>query len=174
MDLNDKRTMIIIAALMSLFLFLSFPIVINPVKKQIKLLDKKITVKRNDLDELTRLKEEYKEIQNAAKSMERKIAKSKKNVTLPSLLENLANKTNLKSKMTGLKSHETLKNKNFEENSVEITLKNISIDELIKFVYELESLKHIIKVKGFKIKTTYGKKPKYINLTLLVSLFTPN
>jgi hypothetical protein len=106
--------------------------------------------------------------------MERKIARSAKNVTLPSLLENVANQTNLKSKMTGLKSHESLKNKNFEENSVEITLKKITLDELIKFVYKLESLPHIIKVKGFKIKTTYGKEPKYINLTLLVSLFTPN
>jgi hypothetical protein len=174
MNLDDKGTLTAIAVVMFLVLFLTFPIMINPAKKQIRLLDKKIKRKESELVELTKLKREYRAVQDAARKMEKKIARSAKNVTLPSLLENIANVTKLKSKMTGLKSHETIKSKKFKEEGVEISLKNITIDELMFFVYKLESLPYMIKVKGFKIKTTYAKEPKYIKLTLLVSLFTPN
>jgi Tfp pilus assembly protein PilO len=159
---------------MVLILFLTFPVFISPAKKEIKRLDKKIAVKKKNLGELTTLKKEYNSIISETKVMEQKIKGTAKNVTLPSLLENVAKATDLTGKMTGLKIRDTIKSKNYNENGVEITLKNISLDQLIDFVYKLESLPYIIKVKGFKMKTAYGKAPKHINLTILVSLFTPN
>lgn len=155
-------------------LLLSYTLVVSPAKKDITLLERKIKAKESNLTELNSLKNEYKERQSETRRMERQIKKSAKNLTLPSLLENLAKATNLKEKMTGLKANETIKSKTYIENSVEISLKGIALDELMEFIYNLETLPYMIKVKGFKIKTTYGKAPKKINLTLRVSLFTPN
>ncbi len=172
MNLNEREKIVILVAVMLTVVLLAFPMVINPVKKKLKRIDRQVQAGTTNLAELQRLKKEYNVIQGATKGMEAKIAKSAKNVTLPSLLERIANITDLKEKMTGLKTHETVRDKNFQENGVEITLKNVTLDELMNFVYKLESLPYMIKIKGFKIKTTYAKGPKYINLTLLVSLFT--
>lgn len=174
MTISNREKIIIILVAMSAVLLLSFPIFINPLKNDVALIDRKIEAKRSEINELTRLKKDYETLLRTTKSMENKIAKSAKNVTLPSLLEKVANATNLKANMTGLKANETIKNRNFEENEVEITLKNISLDQMMDFIFKLESELYIIKIKGFKIKTTYGKEPKLINLTLMVSLFTPN
>jgi len=155
-------------------LLLAYTFIAGSAKADINNIDRKIRVKGKNLDELIKLKGEYNEIQASKKRMERQIRKTAKNITLPSLLETLANATKLKEHMTGLKTNETIKSKTYIENSVEISLKGIALDELISFIYHLESQPYMIKVKGFKIKTTYGKQPKLINLTLLVSLFTPN
>jgi len=174
MNLNDRKTVIAIGVVMFSLLILIIPLTITPAKKKINLLDKKIAAKKSALEEMSELKREYDDIIAVTKTMERKVSKLAKNVALPSLLENVAKQSNLKNKMTGLKTHETIKNKNFNEDGVEISLREVSIDELIGFIFNLESLPYMIKVKGFKIKTAYGNAPKLINLTLLVSLFTPN
>ena len=174
MEMTNRGKILITAVLMLFVIVLAYPVIITPLKKDIKLLDRKIGSKTKNLDELSTLKQEYKVISEKLKTMESRVTSSSSNVTLPSLLERVAGRTNLKSNMTGLRVHETVKTRNFQEDGVEISLKDITVDELIKFVYSLETLPYTVKVKGFAIKTTYGKEPKLMKLTLLVSLFTPN
>ncbi len=174
--MNNREKIFVTLGVGVTSLFLFFLLVINPLDKEIKLLDRKIAIKKDSLGKLDTLIQEYKVVNKTLKKMEARIKNTQPNVTLRSLLEETANRLNIRQKMTKIKTQAALvsRNRNYHEDKVKVYFDKLTLDELMRLVYNLETSRNIIKINGFELKTTYRKDPKYIMFRPVVSLFTAN
>jgi type II secretory pathway component PulM len=97
---------------------------------------------------------------------ERDLAEMQKRGPLLTEIENIAKRANLSGKIVSLKPQPATKSEGFTESVVEVRLDNISLYDIVNFVYQVESA--TFRVRKLAFKPRYDN-PKLLSATLLVS-----
>jgi hypothetical protein len=144
-------------------LILLLAIIMRPIYADLDLKRDLIPKKQRDLEEMKKLRDEYREIQKQLQVAQE--AASKRGPLLTEI-ENLTKRANLNSKIVSLKPQQGTQTGDFKESLVEIKLDNITLYDVVNYVYLLE--KATIRVRKLSFKPRYDNL-KLLNATLLVS-----
>ena len=161
LEARDKKTLIIggsVAAVIVLYAFVLSPFLTDLSRKR-----DLIPKKERDLVEMKKLRDEYREVQKELLVAQE--AASKRGPLLTEI-ENLTKRANLNSKIVSLKPQTGTQTGDFKESIVEIRLDNITLYDVVNYVYLLE--KATLRVRKLSFKPRYDN-PKLLNVTLLVS-----
>lgn len=161
LESRDKNTLIVgaIAAL----IILLYAFVVSPLTTDLARKRELIPKKERDLAEMRVLKDLYHEMQQRLQQAQ---ATAAKRGPLLTEIENLTKRANLNSKMVSLKPQAGVQTEAFKESIVEIRLDNITLYDIVNYVYLLE--KDGLRIKKLNFKPRYDN-PKLLNSTILVS-----
>jgi len=161
LEQRDKRVLIIggiTAALILLSVFVLSPLLSDLARKK-----DLIPRKERDLAEMRVLKEQYLEMQQRLQQVQ-EIA-SKRGPLLTEI-ENITRRANLSSKIVSLKPQTGIQTESFKESIVEIRLDNITLYDVVNYVFLLE--KNALRIRKLYFKPRFDN-PKLLNATILVS-----
>ena len=158
---RDKKTLIIggsVAAVIVLYAFVLSPFLSDLSRKR-----DLIPKKERDLVEMKKLRDEYREVQ---KQLQAAQAAAAGRGPLLTEMENITKRANLAGKIVSLKPQTGTQTEGFKESIVEVKLDNITLYDVVNYVYLLE--KATLRVRKLSFKPRYDN-PKILNATLLVS-----
>jgi len=158
---KDKRTLIIgvVAALVIvLYAYVLSPLFADLARKR-DLLPKK----EKDLAEMLVLRDQYRELQQRLQQAQ---AAASKRGPLLTEIENLTKRANLAGKIVSLKPQAGVQAGGVTESLVEIKLDNITLYDVVNYVYLME--KSTLRIKKLYFKPRFDN-PKLLNATILVS-----
>jgi len=158
---KDKKTLII-GAIAALIIVL-YAFVVSPLTSDLARKRDLIPKKERDLVEMRVLKDQYLEMNQRLQQAQ---AAAAKRGPLLTEIENLTKRANLNSKMVSLKPQVGVQTESFKESIVEIRLDNITLYDIVNYVFLLE--KDGLRIKKLNFKPRYDN-PKLLNSTILVS-----
>ena len=158
---KDKKTLIVgsIAAL----IIVLYAFVVSPLTSELTRKRDLIPKKERDLVEIRELKDQYLEMKQRLQQAQDTAAKRGPLLTE---IENLTKRANLNSKMVSLKPQTGVQTESFKESIVEIRLDNITLYDIVNYIFLLE--KDGLRIKKLNFKPRYDN-PKLLNSTILVS-----
>ncbi len=119
--------------------------------------------KERDLVDMRTMRDQYGELQ---KRLQQAQADAVRRGPLLTEIENVTKRANLSSKIVSLKPQAGAQTDTFKESIVEIKLENITLYDVVNYVYLLE--KDTLRIKKLYFKPRYDN-PKLLNSTILVS-----
>ena len=158
---RDKKVLIIGGAAAAVILL--FVYVLSPLWSDLSRKRELVPKKEKDLAEMRVLKGQYLEMQQRLQQAQ---AAAAKRGPLLTEIENLTKRANLNSKMVSLKPQAGVQTDAFKESIVEIKLENITLYDVVNYVYLLE--KDTLRIRKLQFKPRYDN-PKLLNATILVS-----
>jgi type II secretory pathway component PulM len=161
LESKDKRTLIIGGGIAALILHYSF--VLSPLTEDLSRKRDLIPKKEKDLAEMRILQKQYREMQQ--RLQEAQAAAAKRGPVLTEI-ENLTRRANLSSKIVSLKPQTGVQAAGFKESMVEIKLDNVTLYDVVNYVYLLE--KATLRIKKLSFKPRFDN-PKLLNATVLVA-----
>jgi len=158
---RDKKVLIFGGSAAAVILIYAF--VLSPLTADLSRKRELIPKKEQDLVEMKALRTEYTEIQ---KQLQQAQAEAAKRGPILTEIENISKRANLSSKIVSLKPQAGAQVEGFKESTVEIKLENITLYDIVNYVYMLE--KDTLRIRKLQFKPRYDN-PKLINATILVS-----
>jgi type II secretory pathway component PulM len=158
---RDKKTLIIGgigAAVIVLYAF-----VISPLTSDLSRKRDSIPKKEKELVEMKALKIEYLNIQQQLQAAQ---AAAAKRGPLLTDIESITKRANLSGKIVSLKPQAGAQTAGFKESIVEVKLDNVTLYDIVNYVYQLE--KDTLRIRKLQFKPRYDN-PKLLNSTILVS-----
>jgi type II secretory pathway component PulM len=158
---RDKKFLIFGGSAAVLILLYAF--VLSPLTTDLSRKRELIPKKEKDLVEMKTLRTEYTEIQ---KQLQQAQAEAAKRGPILTEIENITKRANLSSKIVSLKPQVGAQAVGFKESIVEIKLDNITLYDIVNYVYLLE--KDTLRIRKLQFKPRFDN-PNLINATILVS-----
>jgi len=162
---REKYVVIIAACLISLFLIVNF--LILPFLKEKDRLRKGITLKEAELKQIASLSAVYQGYQKSSDEMTKILAKRSKGFTLMSYLDKAAGEMDLKSQY--MKPSSSKGTGPYEESVVEVKFEEITTDQLVKYLYNIERPGDLIFIKRISISDN-KKQEGYLDC--IIQVFT--
>jgi len=143
---------------------------ILPARQRLHSLDLLITKKEAELTRLLALQEQWNRISKARNRVLKQIKSRGRDFAIFSYLENLAQQSGLKNRiqyMRPLTITEDDTAEGFIKRGVEIRLKEVMIQSLVNYLYNIEYSDKLLKVESLRLKSVYTD-PQFINATFQV------
>ena len=156
---RDKKVLIFGAAAAALILLYAF--VLSPITSDLSRKRELIPKKEQDLAEMKALQAQYVEIQQRLKEAQ---AAAAQRGPLLTDIENYTRRANLSSKIVSLKPQAGVQAEGFKESVVEVKFENITLYDIVNYVYVLE--KNTLRIRNLQFKPRYDN-PKLLNATIL-------
>ena len=158
---RDKKVLIFGGAAAALILL--YALVLSPLMTDLSLKRASIPKKETELEQIKVLRTQYLDIQQRLQQAQ---AAAAQRGPLLTDLENISKRANLSSKIVSLKPQEGVQTEGFKESVVEVKLENITLYDVVNYVYLLE--KDTLRIRKLQFKPRYDN-PKLLNATILVS-----
>ena len=124
--------------------------------------------KATAVQEMQQLYARYNAIGSQSVKIKRQLSNRKQGFTLFSFLDQQAGQTGIKENITYMKPiQSTGESASLQLAAVEMKLVTISMDQLVNFLYRVETSPNVIWVKSLSIKQT-GREDIYIDVVLMV------
>jgi general secretion pathway protein M len=169
MKLARREKILVYLTLILIIGIVSVQFVIFPFMDERERLKANVRYKTNALKELYALKKEFDIVQQKANAAKRKMAKRQKDFSLYSFLEKVASEAGLKNHVDKMQDHSDKKDKDspYKVASVEMKLKDVTLEQLSPFLYKIEKSKNNLTI-GKIVITEQKKNEGYINVSLKV------
>ena len=161
LESRDKKALIGGGAAAAVILLYAF--VVAPLTADLSRKRDLIPKKERDLADMRVLKDQYAEIQQRLQQAQ---AAAARRGPLLTEIETLTKRANLSGKIVSLKPEAGVQTEGFKESIVEVRLDNITLYDVVNYVYLLE--KATLRVRKLTFKPRYDN-PKLLNATFLVS-----
>ena len=161
LESRDKKVLIfggIVAAVILVYAFVVSPLTADLARKR-----QLIPKRERDLVEMRKLKEEYLDVQLRLQQAQ---AAAAKRGPLLTEIENISKKANLSSKVVSLKPQTGVQTEAFKESIVEIRLENVTLYDIVNYIYLLEQ--DSLRIKKLYFKPRFDN-PKLLNSTVLIA-----
>lgn len=142
------------AAIGGTFIFLTmiFQFVLKPVLSRSERLDRLLPAKAKKLAEMKELATQY----TLLRENQERVAKSIQKVAKRSLLselEGFAIKANVKGKIASMKPSRSIVSEKYQENAIEVELREVSLDQVLKVLHQIEYSGDAMGVEWIRIKS---------------------
>ena len=168
-NLSQREQRVLIGAGLISVCLLLYLGVDSVVQKYDKLEDK-ITGTREEIQKISRLRTQYMEAHQQLVDIKQKLDRMEKGFSLLSFIEDLANKADIRENIGSVKPKKIPLNDTYDENIVELKIDNVSLSELVDFIYKIENSGQLLKVKRLRIKTRYDNRD-LLNVTMQVTTY---
>ncbi|MGH8066457.1 MAG: hypothetical protein ACRERE_14720 [Candidatus Entotheonellia bacterium] len=170
MNLGGREKLVIIAGGVVVALFLFYRFGLSPALERLRMLDRLVAVKERDLHEMKTLRETYLAQKSLMEEVNRSLAQRGQDFAIFSFLEELANKTGIKNNIMYMKPALTTPGELFRESSVEMRLEGIALQQLTRYLYDIERAPQLLRVRRMHIKPRPAN-PDQLDVTFQVSTF---
>jgi general secretion pathway protein M len=168
MKLNRREKYSLYAAAVIICIFVLIKFIVFPFFDKRERVTRAIQVKTEMLEEMLVLKSKYNAISNGADLSKSRFAKREKDFTLFSLLEKLAGKAVIKDHIVYMKPSTLVsKNSQYKTLSVEIKVQDVTLKELISYLYMVETSDNNVFISRLSISKS-GDQEDFINAVLKV------
>ncbi|MCD6487542.1 MAG: type II secretion system protein M [Syntrophobacterales bacterium] len=155
---------IVMVILIVILQFALFPFLAE--KKKVR---RSIQAKEQTLKKLISLSSEYMALKTNSVDIEKALAGRPGNFTLFSFLEKQAGRSGVKPNIKYMKPSTSTNRESYNESTVEMKLENVTLEQLVEYLYLVESPENLVMIKRISIKQSRGS-PEY--LTVLMQLVT--
>lgn len=156
------------AAVLVLFLF--FKVAIDPLFKHSADLDRQIVAARRQLAELRTMQQEYQRQKSVVDTINNQL-KKQQNFAIFSRLEEFAGQTGIRNKILYMKPTVSTPSEVYNEESVEIKMEGVTLDQLVRYLHQIENSPQLLKIKRLEIKPRFDSR-QILTATFRVSAFT--
>ena len=165
---REKYLVSFAACAIGMFLLLQF--LIFPFFEERKRIQRGIRAREEGLEEIVRLRAEYQVYKKGFQGIKQILARREKGFTLFSFLEKTAGEAELKGHIKYMKPSSSQGTGPHKESMVEMKLEGITLNQLVGYLYRIESPENIISIKRISIKEN-KKESGYLDTILQVLTF---
>jgi general secretion pathway protein M len=170
MKLAKREKNLVILAGVAVAVFLLFQFVVFPFLDERKRMRRSIAAKKQNLQEVLRLRSEYEVQKTGFQGIQQMLAKRTRGFTLFSFLEKSASEAELKGNIKYMKPSTSQSTGPYKESTVEMKLEQITLKQLVDYLYRIESPEQLISIKRISIKENKGESG-YLDAVLQVLTF---
>ena len=170
MKLARREKYFVSAAALFIAIFLLFQFIIFPFFETRRRRQRGVRAKEDGLKEIIRLSSEYHRYKKGSQGIKQILARRKKGFTLFSFLEKAAGDADVKAHIKHMKPSTLTGPGPYKESLVEMKLETITLQQLIGYLYRIESPDNVVSIKRISI-TENKKKSGYLDATLQVLTF---
>jgi hypothetical protein len=170
MNLGGREKLVMIVGGIAVALLLFYRFGLSPALERLRMLDRLVAMKERDLHEMKTLRETYLAQTRLMEEVNQSLAQRGQDFAIFSLLEDLANKTGIKSNIMYMKPALTTPGELFRESSVEMRLESIALQQLTRYLYDIERAPQLLRVRRMHIKPRPAN-PDQLDVTFQVSTF---
>jgi len=167
MRLRRREKILVSLAACCIAVFVMFQFIIFPFFDRREVIGRGIAAKRDGLKEIVRLRSEYESYKRGADGIQRYLRSRMKSFTLFSFLEQAAGKARVKDHIKYMKPSASRSNGRFKESMVEMKLDKISLEQLVDYLYLIESPENVVSIKRISIKDSRSA-PGYLDAVMQV------
>ena len=169
--LNKREKLMIYVAAGFIGIFLIFQFMVFPLIDKRERLQRALLANSRAATEIQTLAAEYNNIKKQSDSARKRVSEKKTGFTLFSFLDRVAGKTRLKDRIAYMKpSTATPKNSPFKISTVEMKLQAITLEQLVSYLYKVETSENAIHIKRISIVKT-GKNKSLITAVMEIESF---
>jgi len=143
--------------------------VISPYRQSMELLERQIASRQQQLEEMQEMAVRYRTLQSQVRQAQNRPSRSSE-FSLFSFVETLAEDLGVRDRLVSLRPHETSTRGEFTEESVEIKLERLSLEQLVQLLYGLEEGEAALNVKNMRLKTRFEDRSLF-DMTASVSRY---
>ncbi len=151
--LNLREQRLILAAGVFLGAVFIWSVILDPLMQKNDVLNRKIKAKRNELAQMVRLRSSVVQDRDGIERIKGVIEQRGNGFSVFAHLEHLATKAEMKERIVHIKPQRETKVGEFRESVVEIKLERITMQELIRFLYQIETSQDLLYMKNLKMKS---------------------
>jgi general secretion pathway protein M len=139
-------------------LFILFELVIFPFLGKRERLQQGIEAKEKSLREVSVLRAEYETYKKGSSGVKEFLARREKGFTLFSFLEKAAGEADVKKNIKYMKPSASKGTGVHKESMVEMKLEDVTMKQLVGYLYRIESPENVISIKRMSINQNKGEK----------------
>lgn len=170
-NLGTRERLFVLGAAVAILLALLFTLVVDPLMAHSARLDRRIVKAQRDLQELHTLQRKYREQKRVLDSINERLNRQKR-FSIISRLEGLAGNSNLRSNILYMKPIASVPSEAYEEEAVEIKMEGVTLEQLIRYLHQVENSPQFLKIKRLYIKPRFDNR-QVLTAIFRVSTFTP-
>jgi general secretion pathway protein M len=169
-NLQPRERMFVGGAGAVLVIFLIFKLMIDPMLKRSADLERQIVTARQQLTELRTMQQDYQRQKSVVDGINSQL-KKQPNFAIFSRLEELAGQTGIRSKIVHMKPTVSTPNEVYKEESVEVKMEGVTLDQLVQYLYQVENSPQLLKIKRLEMKPRFDNR-QILTTTFRVSAYT--
>ena len=150
--------------------FVLFKLLVFPLLDSKERLARGIKTKQAALKEMTVLSAEYQSQQSGSRGVQQALSRRKKGFTLFSFLDEAAGSANVKKFIKYMKPSVSPGTGDYKESTVEMKLESITLDQLTRYLYRIESPGDLVNIRRITISAN-KKEAGYLDAILQVFTF---
>ncbi len=166
LSIRDQR--LLLFTFIGLSLLFGYLVILEPMLDKKALLDRKVAMKKADLTEMARLRSSVDQDRGGMDRIKSIINQRGKDFSVFAYLEQLASKAEMKDKIVSIKPQRQTPVGQFKESLVSVKLDGIGMEELTRYLYQIETSEDLLYVKNLQIKKVSSNKGVGMNVTLSV------
>lgn len=146
--------------------------IVGPYLDGLAALDNKIVAKQRQLDEVRALRQEYLVLEQQIGEAEKKMA-GDVDFSLFSFVEGVTGRIAGKENLVYMRPQPSSVREGLREESVEVKLERIDLDQTIRLLYEIETAEAFLPVKNLRLRTRFDDRSSF-DAVLTISAFERN
>ncbi len=131
--------------------------IISPYRTGTERLDRKIDSRQAQLQEVQSMSHQYRQLQQQMAAAQKGIDQGGA-FSLFSVIEGIANRIVGRENLVYMRPQPAIDRDGFREESVEIKVERIALDQFVEMLFEIESVKAYLQVKNLRLKTRFDDR----------------
>lgn len=170
MRLERRQKLVIIIGGLVVALLLFYRVLLSPALERMRTLDRLVATKTRELHEMKTLRETYLAQKRLLEEVNQNLLQRGPDFAIFSFLEDLANKAGIKNNIKSMNPAITVPGELFRESSVEMRLEGITLQQLTRYVYDIEQAPQLLRVRRMHVKPRPANSD-LLDVTFQVSTF---
>lgn len=160
MRLTPREKLLAVASAIFILAWVLFTFAVKPAMARVETLSRVIPQKQDELQRLRAKSMEYILLRDSLYNLRTKVASQDQKFELLSSLESLIRQKELEKRVISIKQQELPVDENYYVSIVQIRLENLTLEQFINLLQNVESFQVLAKIKSLQVK----KNPTSANL----------
>jgi len=172
-SLSDREKIFIFSGSVVLILLFLWLGVISPYRHGVEKAEARIASREKQLEEVRQLRQQYLKLQGAMATVEKKLAGANQGFSLFSFVEDVTNRLGVRDNLVSMRPQSPQVQGDFREESVEIRLERIGLDQLVRILYAIDAADSPLQTKTMRLKPRFDNAAQ-LDAVLVVSSLQRN
>jgi general secretion pathway protein M len=155
------------AVILIVFLWLG---VLTPYQEAMSGLDARIASRQRQLEQVRELRQEYLQLQREMAEAQKRLVGPRAGFSLFSFIEEVTGTIGVRENLVSMRPQSSPPQGEYREESVEIRLERIGLDQLVRLLYAIENADVFLNVRTMRVKPRFDN-PSQLDTTLTVSYY---
>jgi general secretion pathway protein M len=169
--LEKREKHLVVAGGFFLVCLALFHFAVSPLLNARQQTQRAVIQKKEDLIQIRQLQEEYHKLRNQAVDIQNSLQKRSPSFTLFSFIEERATKAGVKQQISSMTPSTSVGAGLLQESRVDLKLEQISLQQLVDFLQQIESTDDVVMIKRISIQGN-SKEEATLDAVMLVITFT--
>lgn len=171
-DMSPRERLLVLGAAATLALCIVILGVVRPILGASAQASRRVAAAESELEVVRRLRAEYDEVNARLADVEARVRNvpDNKRIAILTTLEDMAKQAAVK--VDSMEPRTSPASDEFEETKVQVSLKGVTLSQLVTYLHRIEDSKQVLSIKSLRIRTR-GDKPELLDVTFSVSTFEP-